>query len=172
MFNEAFNRIIRNEGEYQNDYDDRGNWTSGHVGIGKLNGTRYGISAMSYPDLDIKSLTEEKAKEIYKKDYWDKAGVDLLPIAFRYQMFDACINHGIPNAIKILQRAVLAKDDGIIGPVTLKLAKGFKTRDICFNFLSERLSFMASINLWKYYGKGWANRIALNMKYAAIDLNE
>ena len=34
--------------------------------------TNYGISKRAYPDVDIKNLTEDGAKDIYKRDYWDK----------------------------------------------------------------------------------------------------
>lgn len=34
--------------------------------------TKFGISEHAYPALDIDSLTLEEAKDIYKKDYWEK----------------------------------------------------------------------------------------------------
>lgn len=36
--------------------------------------TKYGISQRSYPDLDIRNLSIEDAKEIYFRDYWTPAG--------------------------------------------------------------------------------------------------
>ena len=66
-FDQAFERLIGHEGNFTNDKDDRGNWTTGIIGKGQLKGTKYGISAMTYPQLDIKNLTLDQAKQIYKK---------------------------------------------------------------------------------------------------------
>ena len=98
---------------------DRGNWTSGTCNVGKCNGTKYGLSAMTYPILDIRNLTLNQAKDIYKRDWWDKLGMDKYPPALSYQMFDAAINHGSGRAIQFLQKAVGTTADGIIGLKTL-----------------------------------------------------
>lgn len=100
------------------DEDDPGNWTGGAVGSGFLKGTKYGISAATYPTLDIKNLTVEAAKSLFKKDFWIKFGVSELPAFIRPHYFDVCVNSGNSRAAKILQRAVGVTPDGIIGPKT------------------------------------------------------
>ena len=55
-FDKAFDRLIGHEGEFTNDPKDRGNWTTGVIGRGQLKGTKFGISAMTYPHLDIINL--------------------------------------------------------------------------------------------------------------------
>ena len=55
-FDEAFRRLIGHEGGYSTDRRDPGNWTGGKVGVGVLKGTKYGIAANTYPNLDIKNL--------------------------------------------------------------------------------------------------------------------
>src|SRR5690554_3598272 len=62
-FDLVFERLIGHEGKFTDVRGDRGNWTSGRVGAGELKGTKYGISAMSYPHLDIKAITLEQAKD-------------------------------------------------------------------------------------------------------------
>lgn len=168
-FDKAFDRVIGHEGAFQAIHGDRGNWTSGVVGKGVLKGTKFGISAMTYPNLDIRSLTVQQAKEIYHKDWWVKLGMDLFKPALSYQMFDAAINHGMGNATKMLQRAVGTPDDGIIGPKTRAAVNAMLLNDILMCFLSERLDFMTYIGTWDDYGKGWARRIAKNLKLAAED---
>ena len=64
VFNLMFDKLIGAEGGFQNDPKDRGNWTSGIIGKGECKGTKYGVSAMAYPDLDIENLTIEQAKKI------------------------------------------------------------------------------------------------------------
>lgn len=168
-FDIAFERMYKNEGDFQNDPSDRGNWTTGKVGQGRLKGTKMGISAMSYPHLDIKNLSYDTIKTIYKTDWWDKYEIHLLPEALRYQMFDAAIHHGFFNSAKLVQRAAGVKADGIIGPITRNALFETDENDLLLNFLAERLLFMTSVPTWKLYGKGWARRIAHNLKYGAMD---
>lgn len=169
MFDKAFERVFTNEGGFQDDPKDRGNWTSGKIGVGELKGTKFGLAAMTYPQLDIKNLTLSQAKEIYKRDWWDKLGMERFRSAMQYQMFDAAINHGMHNATKILQYAVSAKADGIIGPKTRAAAASMELNDLLMCFLAERLVFMTDIRTWEHYGKGWARRIAHNLKLASKD---
>ena len=168
-FETAFDRVIGSEGGFQAKASDRGNWTSGVVGQGELKGTNFGLSAMTYPLLDIKNLTVEQAKGIYYQDWWVKLGMDLFKPALGYQMFDAAINHGIQNATKMLQRAANSKDDGALGPLSLTAINNTPLDDLLMGFLAERLNFMTNISTWGDYGRGWAKRIAANLKLAAED---
>lgn len=168
-FEKAFERLIGHEGGYSTDRNDPGNWTGGKVGKGVLKGTKYGIAANTYPNLDIKNLTLEQAKAIYKKDWWDKLGADQLHPAIVYQLWDFAVNAGKSRAIKELQQAVGVPDDGIIGPKTITAVKSKDVNDVLLLLASERLSFYTSLKTWSTYGKGWTNRVAENLKYAAQD---
>ena len=75
-FDQAFDRLNGHEGAFSDDPKDPGNWTGGRVNVGELKGTKYGIAANTYGDLDIKSLTLDDAKKIYYRDWWLKAGAD------------------------------------------------------------------------------------------------
>lgn len=169
MFNKSFDRVFTNEGLFQDDPNDRGNWTSGRVGEGELKGTKFGLAAMTYPDLDIRNLTKAEAKEIYYRDWWQKLGMARFRSAMQYQMFDAAINHGMHNATKMLQRAAGTVDDGIIGPFTWAAVRSLDINDLLLRFLAQRLNFMTQISTWEHYGKGWARRIAHNLLLAAED---
>jgi lysozyme family protein len=169
LFEKCFDRVIGHEGRFQDLPNDRGNWTGGKVGSGTLKGTKFGISAMTYPHEDIEGMTEERAKQIYYKDWWVKLGMDQFKPALSYQMFDAAINHGMSNATKMLQRAVGVPDDGIIGRVTKRGIDIMTLDDVLMCFLAERLDYMTYIGTWQTFGKGWARRIALNLKIAAED---
>lgn len=169
MFYKSFERVIGHEGGYTDDPNDRGNWTSGKVGEGELKGTKFGISAMSYPHLDIKNLTLDEAQTIYFNDFWVKNGIDQLPKAMQYQMFDASINHGFRNATKMLQRAVDVADDGIVGKNTMKAVGQYDQLNLVLLFNNERLKFYTDIRTWSQYGKGWARRVAGNLKLGSED---
>ncbi len=168
-YDEAFERVIGHEGKFQNDPKDRGNWTTGVIGKGVNKGTKYGISAMSYPRLDIKNLTLQQAKDIYYRDFWLKVAGDELHDAISYQLFDSAINHGVGNAIRFLQRAADVADDGQVGPVTLNAVKESSVDDILKLFNAERIRFFVKLKTFDRYGRGWMRRVADNLSYAAHD---
>ena len=41
--------------------------------------TNYGIAKRFYPEVDIKNLTKEEAKDIYRRDYLVRNNVEELP---------------------------------------------------------------------------------------------
>ena len=116
-FNEIIEKVLEHEGGYVNDPKDLGGET------------KYGITKRFYPNLNIKELTIEQAKEIYRKDYWDKNKVESLPQNLWHIYFDMCVNMGKRTAVKVLQRAAVNKGknievDGGLGPMTIGALKG------------------------------------------------
>ena len=110
-FDEIIEITLEHEGGYVHDPKDLGGETN------------FGIAKRFYPDVDIKNLTEEGAKEIYRKDYWDKNKVDDLPDNLKHIYFDMCVNQGRGTAVRVLQRAINGKGgdlkvDGGFGPGT------------------------------------------------------
>jgi lysozyme family protein len=85
--------------------------------------TRYGIDQRSHPDACIDSLTLEQAKEIYRTEYWLKGKCDQMPWPVCLVHLDGCVNTGVGQAAKHLQRAIGADADGAVGPKTLALLK-------------------------------------------------
>ena len=114
------------------DPNDRGNWTSGVVGQGELKGSKYGVSAMTYPDVDIANLTEEDAIAIVKRDWWDKYNLAAFNDETGIKLLDLGFNMGMRPAFVILQNAVNACFasvneqpiivDGETGPNTVQAA--------------------------------------------------
>lgn len=167
-FDTAFERIIGHEGGYTVSPKDRGNWTGGKVGVGELKGTKYGIAANTYGHLDIKNITLEQAKEIYREDFWDIIG-DAHP-SVKFQLFDAAINHGKGNAIRFLQRAVGVADDGIWGNVSQNALECREHNSVLMKFIAHRLKFWASLRSFDEFGRGWTRRGAENLLLAADDI--
>ncbi len=168
-FDQAFERLIGHEGKFTNDRQDRGNWTTGVIEKGELKGTKYGISAMTYPDLDIKNLSLAQAKQIYKRDWWDKINADQIESALVFQVWDFAINAGMGTAKRKLQLAVGVLDDGIIGNLTIQAINKAELNDILLKFNAERLKYYTSLSTWPRYGKGWTLRVAGQLNYAAVD---
>ncbi|MEJ7746337.1 MAG: glycosyl hydrolase 108 family protein, partial [Luteimonas sp.] len=159
-FEVAIERLLTHEGGLTLDSKDRGNWTSGVIGVGKLRGTKYGVSAMSYPTVDIARLTIDQAKAIYRRDCWDAVKGDELPPAVAFQAFDVAVNHGTDQAVRWLQRAAGVADDGVFGSVTLGAIKCACAADLILKFNSERLLFYTNLSTFGTFGKGWVRRVA------------
>ena len=168
-FDKAFELLIGHEGGFTQNPKDAGNWTGGKVGIGKLLGTKYGIAANSYPDLDIKNLTLDHAKLIYKRDYWNKARCDELPIDLAFHVFDMCVNSGISRGVKLLQKTVGTTEDGIIGAKTLAAVKSMDVNQAVLLYNANRLQFYTSLKDFSNFGKGWTNRVANNLRLGATN---
>ena len=166
-FDEAFDRLISHEGGYSDDPRDSGNWTGGAQGVGQLKGTKFGIAACSYGYLDIKNLSLEEAKAIYRRDFWEVCGA--AHSAIKFQLFDASVNHGRGNAIRFLQRAVKVADDGDWGVKSQAALGSMEPNDVLLRFLAYRLKFWASLQKFDIYGRGWTNRGADNLLFAAED---
>ena len=106
-FNKAVEKTLKREGgaRFTNDPDDPGRET------------KYGISQKAYPDVNIENLTEERAKEIYKRDYWNRINGDgLMHQAIAEKLFDTAVNIGVKTASRLAQATVGEKQDGSIGP--------------------------------------------------------
>ena len=151
------------EGGLSMDREDRGNWTTGIIGKGELNGTKYGISAMAFPDIDIANLTQDEAKSIYKRQYWDLSGGDELPYGLDFSVFDFAVNSGVSRAVKELQKILgfKGKDiDGIMGMITLRAVGAVSDIvGLIEEYNNKRLSFMKRLRVWERYKNGWTKRV-------------
>lgn len=163
-FNLAFDRLIDHEKGFQIDPKDPGNWTGGKVNSGELKGTNFGIAANTYPGEDIKNLTLDRAKQLYRRDYWGPAGCDAVPPGIKFDLFDTAVNSGVRTAVRLLQRAVGAHDDGILGPRTLQAIQSMDPERLAARFNGWRLDYMNDLPVWPSFGRGWAQRIAENLK--------
>lgn len=160
-FDQAFALVVANEGGYTVDPADPGNWTGGVVGHGVCLGTKWGISAAAYPTLDIRNLTENEARTIYRQRYWVPICGDRMPAPLSVLMFDAAVNLGVSCCVKLLQQSVGTPQDGLLGPITLAAVGDTKIGDIEVDFQANRLIYMVKLPEWKTFGPGWARRLML-----------
>ena len=151
-FDDIIEKVLEHEGGIVDDSKDAGGLTN------------MGISQRAYPDEDIRGLTVERAKELYKKDYWDRFRTGDLPDRIRHIFVDMCINMGGGRAIKILQEACNSKNatkidvDGGIGPATIKAATNVEP----FRLRAYRVMFYAELVMKKpeqeRFWVGWFRR--------------
>jgi lysozyme family protein len=155
----AFDYVVGREGVFSDDPDDTGNWTGGKAGAGEMKGTKYGISAAAYPTLDIKNLTQEEARLIYRRDYWDKAHCDALPAPVAFCVFDCAVNQGVGRAIRCLQRAIGVNDDGKFGPHSRAAMARLSPEVAVEYFQAERIIEYAEAATWAKHRRGWMRRV-------------
>lgn len=158
-FDPCFAFTVGVEGGYGADSQDLGNWTGGRIGVGELKGTKYGVSAAAYPNLDIKNLSLADARAIYRRDYWNKVQGDQLPLGVDLVVFDGAVNSGPGESDKWLQEAVGATPDGAIGPMTLAAVAQHPADEIIRKACANRLAALETYRGWDRYGKGWTNRV-------------
>ena len=143
-FDRAVEMVLKHEGGYVNDPKDPGGET------------RFGISKRAYPDVDILRLTEDEAKTIYRRDYWDKLRTDEIPEELAICVFDAAVNMGRDRAVRLLQRACGVAQDGVMGGNTIAAAN--RLVDPVVRFSAERIIAYTGIRGFDTFGKGWLRR--------------
>ncbi|HPC92900.1 MAG TPA: glycosyl hydrolase 108 family protein [Myxococcota bacterium] len=124
-FDRAIHFVLAQEGGFVDDPRDPGGRTN------------FGISQRAYPDLDIASLTKQQATEIYREDYWKRAGCAELPWPVNLAHFDFAVNAGIGAASKLLGES----------------GGNFAA------YLAARRAFYQSLNSFSVFGQGWMNRV-------------
>ena len=157
-FDRAFVELLGYEGGYSNHPDDPGGETNWGVTIAVARANGY-VG-------DMKDMDQTVAKAIYAKLYWLPA-FDALPYPVAFQIFDAAVNSGVGQAVRWLQRAVGVADDGKLGPLTLAAISAAPVAAVVLLFNAERLTFMTNLSTWPSFGKGWARRIAGNLRKGA-----
>ncbi|MDE1906636.1 MAG: glycoside hydrolase family 108 protein [Rhodospirillales bacterium] len=155
-FQAAFERLLGNEGAYVDNPADPGGATM--WGITERVARSWGY------DGDMRALPRATAEAIAYNRYWQPHQLDALPAAVGFQVFDAVYNGG--PAILWLQRAAgMPADlqDGTMGPKTLAAAVDVVPAQLIARFNAQRLLYLASLDAWPTFGRGWARRIANNL---------
>jgi lysozyme family protein len=114
-------------------------------------------------EADIKALTVEEAKTIYRKGY-------LAPFAgitspeLRHLVVDCAVNHGVGRAAKWLQKASGVAQDGDVGPATLEALGASHWKHIYLLICAERVRFYGNLVTktpsQAVFAAGWNARVA------------
>jgi lysozyme family protein len=133
-FDKAFDIVLGFEGGHSNDTDDAGGETK--YGITKETARAHGYQG------DMKALTLDDAKKIYKSAYWDALNLDLVVDAqAAREAFDIAVNMGVGTAGKFIQHALNLlnrnaaswpdiAEDGVIGTQTLTVLNDLQAKDL------------------------------------------
>ncbi len=120
--------------------------------------TRFGISQIAHPNVDVRNLTRDGAAAIYRTEYWQPMQCDELPPAVALCVFDAAVNQGRAAAARLLQEAVGATVDGVLGPRTLTTVYKHPVDRVIRRFMTARAQRYIATGGFATFGRGWIAR--------------
>jgi len=151
----SFAEMIKSEGGFVNDSRDAGGATN--WGVTKAVWEAWVKHPVTVDDM--KQLTQDQVKPLYKKNYWDAVHGDDLPIGVDFLVFSFGVNAGTGRSIKILQTSLGTVADGAIGPNTLKKIQEADAKDLIEKFSAAKILFYKSLSTFATFGRGWVNRV-------------
>ena len=158
-FDRAVEIVFGQEGGFSNDPADPGGATS--MGITEQTFEEAKQKGIIPPNVVLKELTKDQAKQIYKAMYWDAVSADAFPWPIALATFDAAVNTGVSRAIAMLQQAVGTRIDGIVGAATIKAAAS-APEDALDRMLASRAIHYVDLAVLKpsllAYRFGWLRR--------------
>ena len=175
IFNEAMKLVAKHEGGWSNDPTDRGGATNYGISLRFLKGLPKFIGDIDHDgdvDVDdIKSLTPDKAKELYYSQFWVPLNVENLRHPWvQIKVFDMAVNMGNKRSITLLQRGFNLsspifhlKVDGALGPKSIAAMNAANGENLLKRFQEECIKFYEAIvrndASQSKYIKGWKNRV-------------
>jgi len=154
-FNKCLSLVLQSEGLYVDNSKDPG----GETMRGVTRNAWAGWLKRPIEDGEMAKLTVEDVTPFYKALYWDKTYCDELPVGVDYIIFDAAVNMGPGQSVKLLQEALGCFPDGVLGPNTLNAIEDVNPISIVNNFSTEKEDFYKQLKTFPIFGKGWLNRV-------------
>lgn len=166
FFDHCADHVLHIEAGLVDDPDDPGGITNWGISLRFLKGVEPHAIAQ-----DIIDMGERRARQLYKRYFWDKISGDNLAPALALCVFDAAINQGRGTAIKMLQREIGAKADGVFGQRSLGAVQRRDTLDVVTGFMSRRAKRYGKTRNFEKYGRGWHRRLFI-VYHEAINILE
>jgi lysozyme family protein len=162
-FRTAVLKTLEHEGGFQNSASDHANWSSGKIGEGTLIGTKYGITAVDMPGVDIENLTVDQAVSYYSEHYWKTLYSQINSQAVANKLFDLGVLFGCATAVGILQLTLGTKVDHSFGPMTLAAVNQADENSLLTsykaNFVTHAFNVATANPAERGDLKGWSVRI-------------
>lgn len=154
------------EGGFGKTRADRGDWTSGQIGVGRLAGTAYGIAAMTLKErglpesYDLSKLTRDQAIALYRKKEWTEVAGDMMPKGIDQIVYDGTVNSGKGRGIPWVGKAVGCKapTNAVSVASTASALSYDQRREAVKKAIASRVSFLKSLAIFATFGKGWMTR--------------
>lgn len=157
-FTTCVNAVFAKEGGLANRdlKDDPGGATNYGITIATLAAFRGRKQTVA----DVKRLTRTEARSIYKAMYWDVIDGDALGAGVDLTVMDFGVHSGPSRAVRFLQKAIGAKPDGVVGPVTLRLLRAAPAATVIDRVNDYRVAFVKRLKNFAA-NPGWLPRIAM-----------
>ena len=166
-FDKCLEMLLYHEGGFANHEKDPGGMTN----LGVTKAVYDAWTGKESTEAEMRALTPADVAPIYRKNYWDKVRGDDLPSGVDWCAFDWAVNSGSKRPAKAIQKAVGAKQDGAIGPMTLQAVADVDPDRIIEAVYHTRQRFYERLSTFETFGKGWTRRnketlqAALEMTY-------
>ena len=147
--------VLKSEGGYVNNPKDPGGETM--MGVTKNAWSTWLKKPIA--DGEMAKLTVEDIKPFYKALYWDKSYCNELPSGIDYMAFDASVNMGVGQSIRILQRSLGCVSDGVIGHNTMDAIHAADVVTLIDKYSAQKEQFYRSLANFPIFGKGWLARV-------------
>lgn len=117
---------------------------------------------------DLKMITVNDVFNVFKKNYWDRwMGDNIRSQSLANILVDWVWASGV-HGIKIPQRLLQVKDDGVVGKVTISTLNQVNAKGFFYAVKEARVQFIDDIckrdPSQEVFRQGWLNRI-LDLKY-------
>ena len=162
LFDLALAHVLEMEGGWTNDPHDPGGPTNLGITLGVYAASKgTTITDANREDLigELKRLNAASARPIYYERYWVPSRAAELPLPIALMHFDAAVNHGVGNAVRMLQQALGVAVDGEIGPETLGAARTHPVRETIHRYADIRRARYRSLSHFWRFGRGWLRRV-------------
>jgi len=164
-FDQSLKLVLKSEGLYSNNPKDPGGETM--MGVTKNAWSTWLKRPIA--DGEMAKLTVADITPFYKALYWDKSYCNQLPTGIDYMVFDASVNMGVGQSIRLLQKSLGCVPDGVIGTNTMKAINDADAKTMIDKFSAQKEQFYRSLSTFVTFGKGWLARIE-HVKQAALKL--
>lgn len=150
--------ILSFEGGFVNDPNDRGGATNKGVTIA----TYRHVFGKDKTVADLKNITDKEWDMVYRSQYWYQMRADdIADQSIANLMVDFAWTSGVARASKYLQRAVGAKQDGIVGAKTLHAVNATDPKALFKTLHTQREAYIRSIakGTQRKFLRGWLRRL-------------
>lgn len=161
-FEKAIPGVLKWEGKWVDDPADLGGATNMGIifKVFKLYASEIGLPPTKEA---LKTLTEEQAKIIYKRQFWDKMrGDEINDQQVANIIFDGFVNAGT-STLKIAQKEAATEADGVFGPHTIARINASNGKILFEGIKDARIRYYYMIAERREQNKkflaGWLNRI-------------